>query len=517
MPINSVRAAGLSILLALGGPAVAQAADDTRLAEAVKNRDTKAFLTLLPQVNVNAAQPDGATALHWAAHWNDVDAADRLIRAGANVNAANDLGMTPLLVACSDAGPAMVTRLLKAGAKPNVRLPSGESALMAAARTGQLESVQALLTSGADVNARETSRGQTALMWAAAQRHADVVRLLIDAGADIHARSTVRRRLGFVAGNRNGTGHSAEEQKRLSVEFEEGGFTALLFAAQQDDVESATLLLSAGADVNDTAPAGTSALVVAAHSNQSTVATLLLQRGADPNAGAAGYTALHAAVLRGNPALVRTLLAHGANANARITKPTAARRYGNEWAFGDNLVGATPFYLAAKFGELELLRILAAANADPRLASPDGSTPLMMALDTPTVRAGGVDGFGTDRRDRYGLVSGHTPEQLESDALGIAQLVLELGGDVNAADATGNTALHLAAAKNLTRVIELLAAKGAQLNVKNKRGQTPLAVAEGGAAGVTARRRIASGTPATASASSTTPTAALLRKLGAVD
>ena len=161
---------------------------------------------------MNAAQPDGATALHWAAHWNDVDAAGRLIRAGANVNTATDLGVTPLLVACSDAGPAMVALLLKAGAKPNVMLPSGETALMVAARTGQLESVQALLSRGADVNARESSRGQTALMWAAAQRHADVVRLLIDAGADVQARSTVRPRLGFVAGNRNGTGHSLKSR-----------------------------------------------------------------------------------------------------------------------------------------------------------------------------------------------------------------------------------------------------------------------------------------------------------------
>jgi ankyrin repeat protein len=214
--------------------------------------------------------------------------------------------------------------------------------------------------------------------------------------------------------------------------------------------------------------------------------------------------------------LVRTLLARGANANARITKPTAARRYGNEWAFGDNLVGATPFYLAAKFGEIELLRILAAAHADPSLAAPDGSTPLMMALDTPTVRAGGVDGFGTDRRDRYGLISGQTPEQVESDALEIAQVVLELGGDVNAADTSGNTALHLAVAKGLNRVIELLAAKGAQLDVKNKRGQTALAAAESGAA-VTARRRIASGAQGSTASSTTTPTAALLRKLGAVD
>ena len=491
---------------------------DTRLIQAAKNRDSKTFRELVPKVDVRVALPDGTTALHWAAHWNDAEAVETLIRAGADVNAANDLGVTPLGLACTDGGPVVVASLLRAGANPNAALPAGESPLMAAARTGQVESVKALLAHGADVNAREATRHQTALMWAAAQRHSDVVHVLLEAGADVHARSATRQRLGFVAGNRNGTGHNAEGQKRLSVEFEEGGYTALLFAAQQDDVESARLLLAASADVNDTAPAGTSALVVAVHSDSARVASLLLEKGAEPNADRAGYTALHAAVLRGNAHLVAALLARGADPNAKLTKPTPARRYGNEYGFGDNLIGATPLYLAAKFGEIELMRMLAGAKADASLAAADGSTPLMMALDTPAVRAGGIDGFGTDRRDRYGLVKDVTPELLESEALSIAETVIGLGGDVNQADASGNTALHQAAAKGFNRVIELLAANGAQVNVKNTRGQTPLAVAEGAAAAGLSRRRMASGNQAAASgppAASTT--AALLRKLGAME
>jgi ankyrin repeat protein len=506
----------LAAIALLGGPLAADS--DTRLIQAAKNRDTKTFQELLRKVDVRAAMPDGTTALHWSAHWNDAEAVQALIGAGANVNAANDLGVTPLGVASTDAGPAVVASLLRAGANPNALLPSGESPLMAAARTGQVDSVKALLAHGADVNAREATRSQTALMWAAAQRHSDVVQVLVEAGADVHARSATRRRLGFVAGNRNGTGHNAEGQKRLSVEFEEGGYTALLFAAQQDDVESARLLLAAGADVNDTAPAGTSALVVAVHSDSASVASLLMEKGAELNADRAGYTALHAAVLRGNATLGAALLARGADPNARVTKPTPARRYGNEYALGDNLVGASPFYLAAKFAEIELMGVLAKAKADASLPAADGSTPLMMALDTPAVRAGGVDGFGSDRRDRYGLVHDVTPELLESEATSIADTVIKLGGDVNHADSVGNTALHQAAAKGFTRVIELLVAKGAQVNVKNKRGQTPLALAEGAAAASVARRRIASGNQASASGPPpASPAAALLRKLGATD
>jgi cytohesin len=516
MRSSQVVAFGLGLVLTLAPAVVTEAgADpDLRLIEAVKNRNARAVQALVRVVDVNIAQPDGATALHWAAHWNDVEAADALIRAGANVDAANDLGVTPLMVAAADAGPAMVEALLRAGANPNSKLPSGETPLMAAARTGQVETVRALLVRGADMNARDTAREQTALMWAVGEGHSEVVRLLLEAGADVHARSAARRRVGFVAGSRNGTGQTPEGIRRNSREFDEGGFTALLLAARQDDVASAKLLLAAGANVNDTAPAGTTALVVATHSDSAGVATLLLEAGADVNDAGAGYTALHAAVLRGNVGLVKALLERGAKPDVRLTEPTPARRYGNEWGFGDHLVGTTPFYLAAKFAELEIMRVLAAGGADPRAQAPDGSTPIMMALDTPATRTGNVDGFGTDRRDRYGLITAVTPEQVEGDALAIATVAIELGGDVNQTDTSGNTALHLAASKGFNRIIELLVAKGANVNASNAKGQTPLAVAEAATAVGATRRRMAGANQRVSDETAST-TVALLQKLGA--
>jgi ankyrin repeat protein len=508
-----IACAVLLIVLRVPG---AQAAgdDDLRLLEAAKHRDAKAVAALLPAANVNATQPDGATALHWAAHWDDLGLVQLLIRAKANVNAANDLGVTPLLVACADASPAVVTALLDAGADAKTKMPSGETALMMASRTGRAETARALLLHGADVNARDTARQQTALMWAVAEGHADVVRLLIESGADVHARSASRPHLGFIAGNRNGTGHSPESILANSRQFDDGGYTALLLAAREDDAESAKLLLKAGARVNDVAASGASALLVAVHSDSPNVATLLLEAGADPNADGAGYTPLQAAVLRGNVDVVKALLARGAQPNARITKPTPARRYGNEYVFGDHLVGTTPFYLAAKFGELDIMRALAAAGADTRAQGADGSTAIMLALDTPATRTGNAEGFGTDRRDRYGLVTAVTPEQVEGDALSIAKLAIELGGDVNQTDRDGNTALHLAASKGFNRVIQLLADNGASLNIRNRKGQTALAAAEAATAVGAARRRM-TGANQRVSDETASSTVALLQRLGA--
>jgi uncharacterized protein len=385
---------------------------------------------------------------------------------------------------------------------------------MMASRTGRAETARALLLHGADVNARDTARQQTALMWAVAEGHADVVGLLIESGADVHARSASRPRLGFIAGNRNGTGHSPESILANSRQFDDGGYTALLLAAREDDAESAKLLLKAGARVNDVAASGASALLVAVHSDSPNVATLLLEAGADPNADGAGYTPLQAAVLRGNLEVVKALLARGAQPNARITKPTPARRYGNEYVFGDHLVGTTPFYLAAKFGELDIMRTLAAAGADTRAQGADGSTAIMLALDTPATRTGNAEGFGTDRRDRYGLVTAVTPDQVEGDALSIAKLAIELGGDVNQTDRDGNTALHLAASKGFNRVIQLLADNGATLNIRNRKGQTALAAAEAATAVGAARRRM-TGANQRVSDETASSTVALLQRLGA--
>jgi ankyrin repeat protein len=469
-------------MIAILSAATLAAAADLRLVEAVKDRNNEAVRALLKQrVDVNAPQPDGATALHWAAHWDDLATADLLIRAGANVNAANDLGVTPLALACYSGNASMVERLLAAGANPNAA-PIGEPVLMTAARTGSLQAVKALLVRGANVNATDAVHGQTALMWAVAHQHAAIVQTLVETGADIHARSNVSRIL-VSKQNRYGGVTTSAAPERAVGEAEEGGSTALLFAARQGDIASARILLAAGANANDTAADGTSALVLAAHSGQGAFAAWLLDNGADPNAAGAGYTALHAAVLRADLELLNALLAHAANPNARLTKGTAVRRYSKDFAFNESWLGATPFWLAARFGELELMRALVSHGADPMAAIQDGTTPLLGTL------AAGIESgpSASDRRERRldptelaALAQdANAPDggQNERTALEAVRILVDRGADVNAANRTGDTPLHSAAGKGFNTVVRFLVEKGAALDAKNKRGQTPLSAA----------------------------------------
>ena len=473
------------------------------LIAAVRNGDEAAVRARLAgTADVNARQPDGATALHWAVHHEDAAVADLLIRAGADPNAANDLGVTPLLLACRRGHGVLVERLLAAGADPNAALPGGGTALMAAARAGSLEAVNALLARGARVNAAEAVRGQTALMWAVANRRPAVTRALLDGGAAIGARTATRRRVYNMGGSRSAG--SASGGIALE-EVLEGGSTALLFAARSGDVESTRLLLAAGADVRDTAADGNTALVIAAHSGHGSLAGLLLRAGADPNAAPLGYTALHAAVLRGalrdrgvpnddpgaGPPLVRALLAHGADPDARLARGSPVRRWSHDFAFMDRWVGATPFWLAAHFLETEMMRILAAAGADPRAPSRDGTTPLMAAAGLGYNRGGG-SAFVRDRRDfsSYNPVEsaalGSTiPAAEERRTLDAVAMALDLGARVNAANDAGDTALHAAASHGMNRVISRLTDHGADLHAENRRGQAPadLAVYADGIAG----------------------------------
>jgi ankyrin repeat protein len=318
-------------------------------------------------------------------------------------------------------------------------------------------------------------------MWAASERHPQVVRALLETGANVHARSQVRRRRISTALG----GFDAEAAR----EIDKGGYTALLFAAQQGTLESVKLLLAAGADVNDTAPEGTSALVVAAHSGHGAVGAYLLEKGADPNAAAAGYTAVHAAILRGDAALLEALLARGADPNAPLVKATPARRNSADYALEFDLIGATPFWLAAQFAEPAIMRLLAAKGADPSYVTKDGITPVIAAIQA-------------RRRVEPGLTS--DPVRDERRVLEAVTATVDLGGDVNAANKDGNTPLHTAASRRLTTVIQFLVDRGAKVDVKNQKGQTPLAVASAGAAG-----RSAPGTPGGNAA------AELLQKLGA--
>ncbi len=509
----------LSLVAVLSSDALA-APGEARLAEAIKRKDAEAVQVLFGQrADPNERLGDGATALHWAAYWGDAEIVDRLIRAGAKVEVANDLGVTPLLLASTNEDSAVAKRLLAAGADPNAAGRSGQTPLMAAARAGRAEIAAALVARGANVNARESTHDQTALMWATASRRPEVVRVLLSAGADVKARSRIRVRKSLILTSRQASYNPGAYEQHLKtgdiVDVSEGGYTALLFAAQQGDVESAKLLLGAGAEVNDPAPTGMSPLVVAAYSDHLEVGKYLLEHGAAADVAAAGYTALHAAVLKGNVRFVEALLAHGANPNAPITRANGARRQSADFAFGHTLVGATPLYLAARFAEIPIMRALAAAGADLHFIMPDGSTPIMAAVDTPETDSGDVEGLGRDRRDRYVFfrlihttspddVTPKTPEDEERDVLEMVKFLSSGDVDLNAANSDGDTAMHLAGAKGLNRVIEYLVSRKADVNAQNGRRQTPLDLAE-------APRRNRGGD----NLGNRAATAALLRGLGA--
>ena len=458
------------LILALSVAGMAQTARDQRLAGAAERQDLQAVRTLLKQgADLTAARPTGPRRSTGRRIGTTSRRSICSCVGRADVNAANDHGVTPLALACENGNAAMVEKLLAAGANPNAAVSTGETALMTAARSGSVNAVKALVARGANVNAKEPTHGQTALMWAVSNQHPDVVRVLVELGADIHARSDARPRV-VHTGNRFGD----RGADKGVVTMDLGGFTPLLFAARNGDLDAAKILVGAGADVNDQTAAGASALVVAAHSGNGPLARYLLETGANPNAAGAGYTALHAAVLRGDLELVTALIAKGADPNASIAKGTPSRYYSKDWALNETaLTGATPYWQAARYGDVPIMRTLAAAGANTRFAMADGTTALIAAVAANS-------GFGTgDRRERY-LGPGDiapTAEEKERLTVDVARTALELGVELSAANQSGDTALHVAASQALDAVVQLLVDKGAALESPNKRGLTPLGVA----------------------------------------
>jgi ankyrin repeat protein len=432
---------------------------DTRLVDAAKNQDRASIVVLLRErINVNATDPEGETAIYWAAHWGDAESVKALARAGAKVNIASRYGITPLWEAAQRGDAAVTDELLKAGADVHAMNPRGETALIGASRSGDLETVKLLLDHGSEVNRKENWRGETPLMLAAAECHTDVVRMLLARGANPNLRSTA-----FDLQDRDGI---VGLQASL---YWKGGLTALLFAARQGCVETGQALVEGGADMTLTdTDFRFTPLMEAIFNGHLDFARMLIDKGAKINDGSLYVlvdqrnTIPHEGDQQTVAGLTQLLLARGADANIafnngkvppRITYP--AIRYGPIPA------GSTPLLSAARTQDVALMRMLLDKGADPNKATVDDFTPLMAALSG-----------GPRRRGRGGARS-------ESNLIPALQLLIERGADVNAVNSRGMTAMHYAARIGSDPAVQLLADHGAKLDVKDRLGRTPMDMANG--------------------------------------
>ena len=504
---RSMLVAAITVAAAIGLPWTATAAESP-LIEAARTGDAASVAALLAAgSDASAASPDGTTALHWAARAASPEAVEHLLAAGADAESANRYGVTPLALAAESGEAATVAALLAAGADPNTATPEGETVLMVAARTGRVPVLDRLLAAGATVDATERWRGQTALMWAAAENNAGAVARLLAAGADVEARSS-------------------------------SGLTPLLFAVREGRIEATQALLDAGADVNagvNNTTAGTGSYTPAATGHTSPLALAiinahyelaadLLDAGADANAYDARGSLLHALAWIRRPGsgrppaqtgnldsleLTQRLLAQGADPNVRIfwqeipfevdlgiVKPPPNISVGRNFI---SFIGATPFYLAAKHADLDLMKLLVDYGADPLAATGQGVTPLMAAA-----------GLGFWDGESPGPLNG-TPEHVRLEAV---KMTLALGNDLHAVSDFGDTqiegegvdlllrhplnlleldaqrdrgdmrwggctALHGAAMMGSNLIVQYLIDQGADINARNRIGWTPRMVAEG--------------------------------------
>jgi ankyrin repeat protein len=410
----------------------------------------------------NAAEPDGTTALHWAARDSNLKATRLLLKAGADVNASNRYGVTALSLAVTSGNLAVVKALLDAGADANRALVEGETVLMTAARTGNAKIVRALIAKGADLEARENYYGETALIAAVTQNHAETVAVLLEAGAGANVRSNPTE--------------FARDRFGLSM-LPKGHWTALMYASRDGAFEAAKVLVEHRADLNLTDPNGTTALVLAIINYHYDLAAMLVEHGADPNVGdATGMNALFAAVdmktlpwTFGRPEqkgtskvsaadLITILLDHGANPNARLVKPLMMRAHTD----GDPSVGpgATAFMRAAKAGDVQTMALLVQRGADPNATMVNGDTALMLAA-------------GLGWRDGNMAVPSRDVGT-EEEAIAAIQFCLDHGANINAAGGRGNTALHVASTgRGSPKIVSFLHERGASLTALNEAKQNP--------------------------------------------
>jgi len=467
------------------------------LLDAARKGDTDQIRSFVSdKADINSTQADGTSVLAWVVYNDDVGSVDLLLGVGADVNSANDLGVTPLSLACENGNATIVSKLLQADADPNIAKVTGVTPLMLCANIGATAAVRDLIKKGADVNASENNENQTALMWAAAEKYPQVVKLIVDAGGNVNTSSRIiPEPKPYIIDDENlvfGRNYP------VTIRFPEftGGFTALYFAAQQNDVESARILLDAGADIDAANKEYGTPLIIALTSGHEDMARYLLDNGANPNVKDGwGITPLHYALHKGvlvintfkpsttdrfgwersnMPNMVRALLDKGADPEAKIEYSLP---YHNDAFFSRSMedppqidpVGATPLLLAAVSGDVESMKILINHGANKNAKTIGGGRLFMLAA-----------GMGSEKGTRD-----------QAQAIEAAKLSLTFGADINGyltdiaavgpgkGMEDGRTALHHAVYLGWTDMIKFLVKNGANLHAKDRYGMTPMLIAMG--------------------------------------
>lgn len=465
--------------------ATIQGVKDLRVANAASQGDRDAVAALIKQkVDVNTAQGDGMTALHWATFKDDLVLTKMLLAAGANVKVTTRNGaITPLNMAAKNGNAAMVSALLKAGAGVTEVTAEGMTPLMAAALSGSVDTAKVLLDAGADVNAREKAHSQTALMFAAAEGRADVIKLLASRGADWKATTEVVK-LEKARFDDDGNpipvrpDESAGGSTITGGNTVMGGMNALLFASREGMLDAVKALVAAGADLNQPSAEKSTPLIIAIANAHYTTAKYLVDAGADVNlVNSDGLTPLYATInmqyapvsWAPNPLpdqekvshieLMKALLDKGANPNVKLRKklwfsPTS---HDQQWV---NPIGATPFWRAAQGDDAVAMKLLVAHGADYKLTNSTGSTALHMASGL-----GYSGNFSQTNMDQW----------MDS----VKYLVEDLRMDVNTADNQGYTPIMGAAWRGNNNLVQYLADHGAKLDARNKRGWSITDMANG--------------------------------------
>jgi ankyrin repeat protein len=516
---------GIALAVALS---VGLTAAESPIADAAARGDREAVRTLLKKAaDVNAAQGDGMTALHWAAMNGDTELAQMLLVAGANHRATTRIGAyTPLYLAARGGHSAVVAALLAAGADPKAETSNGTTPLMIGAASGDTKTITTLVENGSDINAKDKARGETALMFAAAFNRPDAVKLLLARGADHKATTKVVDLFALTAPEEEqmGRNRGAAQPARVDIAgatrgyryneliSSQGGMSALHFAARQGFSDVVKALVEGGADINQlNAGDQTSPLLIAIINGHFDLAKWMIEKGASPTASAFnGVTPLYAVLniqwapkslypspkayqqqTTGYLELMQLLIDKGADVNARLQRKVWYQAFNSDFA-GVDESGATPFWRASYANDVAAMKLLVSAGADPNIPTMkpagrpftgEGIRQIQDTSGVPPIPYGGPGVLPIHAATGVGYGEGFAANSHRYAPTGflpaIKYLVDELGADVNAVDHEGNTPVHLCASRGDNECIKYLVSKGADVTRVNREGNTTVDMANG--------------------------------------